>query len=237
MKITEKLIEAVRAHAAQVAPQECCGLVVVKRGKAKYHPCRNISRNGSDTFIMDPDDYAAAEDYGTIAMIVHSHPFANPKPSMADIVGCESSGVPWLIVNHPLGHYEVLNPTGYKLPLLGREFTHGVLDCYSLVADYYTEALKIEMPHFDRNDDWWNRGENLYVDNFASVGFVQVSDAPREHDAFLMQIRSPVPNHAAVYIGNELIMHHMYGRLSSRDVYGGYWQKATVLHLRHRSQV
>jgi cell wall-associated NlpC family hydrolase len=52
-------------------------------------------------------------------------------------------------------------------------------------------------------------------------------------DCFLMQVASPVPNHAAVYLGDGLILHHLQGRLSSRDVYGGYWQKVTTHVLRY----
>ena len=48
-----------------------------------------------------------------------------------------------------------------------------------------------------------------------------------------MQVASPVPNHAAVYLGDGLILHHLQGRLSSRDVYGGYWQKITTHILRY----
>lgn len=49
-----------------------------------------------------------------------------------------------------------------------------------------------------------------------------------------MQVRSKngVPNHAAVYLGDGLMLHHMYGRLSSRDVYGGYWREVTRLVVR-----
>ncbi len=235
MKLSDKILDQIREHAAEQDTIECCGVVVVARGKAKYIRCNNISRNGRDTFIIDPRDYAAAEDQGEIRYIVHSHPYANPEPSEADRVGCAASGIPWLIMNHPVGHYRVLEPVAYEPPLIGRNFIHGVLDCYTLVADYYTRELSIDMPHFERNDDWWNSGQNLYIDNFESAGFIAVYDAPRKHDAFLMQIRSPVPNHAAVYLGDEMILHHMYGRLSSRDIYGGYWQKATVVHLRHRS--
>jgi cell wall-associated NlpC family hydrolase len=48
-----------------------------------------------------------------------------------------------------------------------------------------------------------------------------------------MQVASPVPNHASVYLGDGLILHHLQGRLSSRDVYGGYWQKVSTHALRH----
>ncbi len=75
------------------------------------------------------------------------------------------------------------------------------------------------------------------MDNFADAGFVVVEpDDLLVGDVFLMQVNSEVPNHAAIYLGDGLILHHLQGRLSSRDVYGGYWQKITTHTLRHQSQ-
>mgnify|MGYP003704446663 CR=1 FL=1 len=80
-------------------------------------------------------------------------------------------------------------------------------------------------------------GQNLYLDNFGSAGFEALGSVQSEDmevgDVLLMQVASPVPNHAAIYLGDGLILHHLQGRLSSRDVYGGYWQKITTHTLRH----
>ena len=35
-------------------------------------------------------------------------------------------------------------------------------------------------------------------------------------------------------VDDNIILHHCHGRLSSRDVYGGYWRKVTTHVLRHR---
>lgn len=234
MDIQENILNEIREHAGETSPQECCGVVIVRKGKQRYIRCRNMSRNGRDTFVLHPEDYADAEEQGEVVRIVHSHPYESPAPSQADRVGCESTGIPWLIVNHPLGHYTETFPDGYKAPLVGRQFVHGVLDCYTLVRDYYA-SLGIELPDFERADRWWDNGGNLYAENFERAGFVRVDDAPRAHDVFLMQVRSEVPNHAAVYLGDEYILHHLHGQLSSKDCYAGYWQKATVIHIRHRS--
>ena len=167
--------------------------------------------------------------------MVHSHPFANPAPSQADRVGVESSGLPWLIVNPQTGAHTLTLPTGYRAPLLGREFSYGVLDCLALVSDWYAER-GIVLPRCDRMEwNWWEHGKNLFVENFARAGFEPIPLADvREGDAFLMQIHSPVPNHCAVYLGNNLMLQHITGKLSSRDVYGGYWMKHTTHALRHR---
>ena len=55
-------------------------------------------------------------------------------------------------------------------------------------------------------------------------------------DLILMQLSSPLPNHAAIYLGDQLILHHVQQRLSSRDVYGGYYGKSTACALRHESR-
>jgi proteasome lid subunit RPN8/RPN11 len=231
--IKDEILDAIRAHAAESSPRECCGVVIVERGRVRYVPCRNRAAK-AEHFLLSEDDYADAEDRGHVMAVVHSHPYLPPTPSQADMVGCEKSGLPWLIVNHPLGHWHYFEPTGYVAPLIGREFVHGVLDCYSLCRDYYA-TIGLNLSDYERDMDWWLNGGDLYRKYFAAEGFVEVFDEPRQHDAFLMQLGSPVPNHAAVYIGDGLILHHVMHRLSSRDVYGGMWRRATCTHLRHRT--
>lgn len=222
------------AHAERDFPRESCGLLVVVKGRCRYLPCRNIAER-NEHFVLSPDDYGAAEDKGEVVAVVHSHCNLPPIPSQADLVGCEKSGVPWIIVSWPTAQVKQIEPSGYVAPLYGREFSHGILDCYSLIRDYYMQNLNIQMSDYARDDEWWLKAQNLYLDNFEEEGFVVVNGQPEVHDLFLMQMMSAVPNHAAVYVGDGLILHHAAGRLSSRDVYGGWYQKITTHQLRHRS--
>lgn len=224
------------AHAKSQYPQEACGLIITLRGRSRYRPCKNIAQNPFTDFAICPEDYAAAEDEGEIAAIVHSHPNALPNASPQDLVGCEASGLPWVIVGWPLATFHEIRPSGYRAPLIGRKYSHGIFDCFSLVRDYYKEVCGIEYADYPREDEWWLRGQNLYMENIGAAGFDIVKDGTvQPHDTFLMQLDSPVVNHAAVYIGDDMIMHHCTGRLSSRDPYGGYWRKITVHTIRHRS--
>lgn len=234
MIATEQVLAEIAKHAEAEYPKECCGLVVVRKGRQRYMPVRNIAENANAHFIMDPTEQAAAEDEGEIVMVVHSHPNIPPTPSQADLIGCETSGVPWLIINWPTGATHTFEPTGYVPPLYGREFVHGVLDCYSFLQGYYQQELGIVLPNFDRSEQWWLKGDNLYMEGFSKTDFAIVHDTPKQHDAFFMCIGSPVPNHAAVYLGEGLIGHHETRRLSSRDVYGGWYQKITTHTLRHK---
>jgi len=234
MTLPDSIIAEIRAHAERQFPRESCGLVIVRKGRRRYVPCRNIAEK-NEHFVMHTEDYAAAEDMGAVVMVVHSHPNIPARPSQADLVGCESSGVPWLVISWPTGVICEFAPSGYVAPLYGRTFSHGVLDCYSFIKDYFAQALSIDLPDFDRPDEWWLKGKNLYLDGFAAAGFERIDDVAKQHDVLLMRVASPVPNHGAVFLGDGCIGHHQMGRLSSRDVYGGWYQKTTVATLRHRS--
>lgn len=222
------------SHARDEFPRESCGLVVYVNGDMVYRRCRNRAL-GSEHFILHEEDFATCEDEGEIHAVVHSHPNASANPSMADRVMCARMNVPWIIVGWPSGAIVTCEPDGFHPPLLGREFAHGILDCYTLVRDYYKEVCGLDIPNFEREDGWWERGENLYLDNFEKAGFVRVDGPPKLHDGILMQVLSDRVNHAAVYVGDGQMMHHLYGRQSCRDVYGGYWLRHTHCIVRHRS--
>ena len=219
-------------HAKECYPSESCGLIVIVKGRKRYKPCRNIATGLQ--FAIHPEDYADAEDSGVIDTVVHSHPNLSPSPSPADLIGCEQSGLKWLIISYPSGNIHEFKPTGYVLPLFGRSFQHGSIDCYTFIRDYYKQELNIELPDYQRKDEWW-LCENLYLDNFKAAGF-RVVDELQEHDGILMRVGSPVPNHGAIYLGDNKIGHHQTGRLSSKDIYGDWYAKITTHILRHKSR-
>lgn len=123
-----------------------------------------------------------------------------------------------------------------------------MLDCYSIVRDWYARARGIELPDFEREDGWWEGDQELYLDHFAEAGFRPLTDAEQLQpgDVILMQVQSKRTNHAGIYLGAEplperpdlhpladAMLHHLYGRPSERAVYGGYWRDVTRLVLRH----
>jgi proteasome lid subunit RPN8/RPN11 len=236
MIFKESTLAAVKDHAQAEAERsrECCGLVIIRKGKQIYIPCRNIGAADNE-FVMSPEDFADAEDQGEIVAVVHSHIGLPPIPSQADLVGIENTQLPWLIINMPTGQHTVTEPSGYVADLVGREFSHGVLDCYSLIRDYYSRTLGIQLKDYERDHEWWRKGQNLYRDLFADAGFVEVSlQELREHDVIFMRLGCSIDNHGAIYIGNNQILHHPMKRLSGRDTYGGMWRKITSGVVRHK---
>ena len=232
--ISDKILQEISDHADEENPRECCGLIVVKKGRKKYVKCRNTAEGRHD-FAIHTEDYANAEDSGKVIMVVHSHPQTNARPSESDLIGCEKSGIEWLIIAGLTKDVHTFKPTGYKQPLVGRNFKHNVSDCYNYIIDYYDQILNISLPDFERAENWWLSGENLYLTGFQSAGFseVDIKDL-KKHDVILMKVSSPVPNHGAIYVGDGRIEHHQSSRLSSRDIYGGWYQRNTTHILRHK---
>lgn len=222
-----KFKEYAKAH----SPNESCAVLYIDQGVEEILLCKNIAIDKKRNFIIDPLDYEVAESKGQVVAIIHSHMGA-PIPSQIDLVSCETTNLPWFIYSVNLDSWHEFKPSGYKAPLVGRQFHFGVLDCFTLVRDYYKEELGIFLPDFERTNESIFKKESLYEKHFESYGFKRVEDL-QKNDVILMQIGYKNPSHAAIYLGDSLMLHHLRNKLSSRDVYGGFWAKNTRFFCRY----
>lgn len=213
-------------HANSCGEDESCGFIVDNK---IYIPCKNISNDPKNHFEISPDDWITAEETGVITAIVHSHPNGLPILSEADQIFQQQTAVDWwLVCDNQIHKFR------YMQPLIGREFQHGITDCYTLFRDTY-HLCGFDFPNFKREDDWWDKGDNLYLDNMQSNGFRRVSiSSLQEGDVILFSLNSKAVNHAAIYIGNNSILHHLPKRLSKRDLFSGYWLKNYHSIWRHK---
>jgi len=262
MPITKKTMAAIRKHAESDYPNEACG-VIVKVGKSEvYIPCENIAKDKTQDFKISPIDYAMAEEEGEIVGIFHSHPDGTAVPSKYDracmSVNAElqrkyapdSEPVLWHIVSWPEDNYIEVDPEIHE-SILGRPFIHGLWDCWQTCNDYYDKYHKLQFPRYEREDGWWEDKDavSLYETHWPKTPFEDVTGDDLQVGALIiMQIgRTYHPNHAAVYLGKisefegqpiggpgPFILHHVYGRPSCIEVYGGQWQQRTRFVLRHK---
>ena len=162
------------AHARAEYPRECCGVVAQKSRVERYFPCRNLADNPTEQFHLAPEDYVAAAEWGTITLIVHSHPDATTQPSELDKAQCDAMELPWAIASWPEGDLRTLLPRG-ELPLVGRQFVLGHTDCWGLVMSYYRQEHGLALPDYRADYPWWERGENRYLDNWHACGFASLA--------------------------------------------------------------
>ena len=239
--ISGKVKLEIMIHAKEEYPRECCGVVTQKGRVQRYHRIDNIHREPEKHFEMDAMQYAEILDMegSEIISIVHSHTGdgATTLPSAHDTCICNEMGVMWTIVSYPEGDMRFVEPS--TLPLIGRPWALGSFDCYGLVMAWHKEN-GVELLDRRLDFEWWkpDHGINLYQDYYREDGFIEIQDQgnPQYGDMIIMQIGQGVPvwNHAGIYLGDNQILHHAFGKLSRKDIYSGWYQDHTKLIVRHK---
>jgi [CysO sulfur-carrier protein]-S-L-cysteine hydrolase len=90
MRISRELLEEVLAHAREEAPNECCGMIATRDGRAvAVHRAANAAASPL-RYEIDPRDQlriqSAIEDAGLeLGAIYHSHTRSTPYPSQTDV--------------------------------------------------------------------------------------------------------------------------------------------------------
>lgn len=188
---------------------EICGYIDAS-GNTVYVP--NIHPTPGAAWLMPP---GAIPD-GAKA-VFHSHPGGPFAPSGMDMIFQYTSALP-----HGIAAFDDSDGQlfwfGDELPippLVGRGFRHGVSDCYELIRHCYMLLWNIELPYIPRDWKWWKSGQSLYNDGFKPAGFVEIEASEAlPGDCLLFTVGSQTPNHAAVWLGNDLILHHLSSRLA-----------------------
>tara|TARA_R100000234_G_scaffold111959_1_gene85290 strand:- start:33 stop:734 length:702 start_codon:yes stop_codon:yes gene_type:complete len=223
------------SHAKEQDPKESCGLLIEINGKENYFPCKNLSNWSNQCFIIDPVDYAKAEDTGRILAVVHSHPTTQPIASQSDMISCEDSKLPWHIVNPKTEQWGYYEPSGYKPPLIGRHWVWGVTDCWALVRDWYKETKGIVLRDWERPIT----PEEFIADPMFErcawrTGFRQLRPEEKleNGDLLFMSILTSGLNHVAIFIDGD-VLHHLADRISCREPYNQWLLKCTGMRLRY----
>jgi proteasome lid subunit RPN8/RPN11 len=249
---------AAKEHARASFPEESCGFVI----NDEYVPVEN---NAADPTRHEDGNLACpcrlcqfkishadtATYLGKAQMILHSHPNGPVFPSRLDMTAQIATGVPWGVI--ALDEDRIGNPEvwGDQLPpaeLVGREFMHGIRDCYSLVRDTFRlghDELKklgvtdewpyapITLTDVPRDDAWWHGEDDFYNILAGSYGWAEIKmEDAQPGDVFLNKIQSTKLNHAGLLIASDLILHHLPGRFSRREP-SGLWARNADRWLRY----
>ena len=218
---------------AESSDQEVCGLVCVVKGREKYFPCKNLAEDKATEFVICPDDWMKAEDAGELIGVFHSHPNCSPEPSETDLASCEYLDLPFYIVNPNANEWHYMEPKGYNQPLIGRQWEWGTSDCWTLMIDWFANK-GLTVKNWTRP----NKPEDILTNGILErliprSGFKVVDDNLQVGDLLLIKFPSPEPAHVGVYIGDQTVLHHVRGRLSSRDLYNQFLINSTVKRYRY----
>lgn len=248
-------------HARECFPQESCGVIANYKYIPFVNEAADIEAHRNDpecscklcSFKLNAEKYANLITQTDVQYIVHSHPNGPFAPSLADMRQQIQTDIAWAIIPLDADRIFDIIKWGEKdniPPIIGRNFVHGVTDCYSLVRDIFrlgkTKLAEqgilewpydpIELDEFPREVDWWDKGGNLYSENFKAQGFVEIPFSEAKiGDCFLLKLRSEKYNHAGVLINDGLIIHHLAQRLSRREP-AGIWGRQSALWLRYTKE-
>jgi len=122
--------------------------------------------------------------------------------------------------------------------LLGRPFELGRTDCFKMVRDFYKQNYDIELRNYARPRDWQADTTDIIGLSYEQEGFDKVTDwslkTLQPGDLLCMAISSSKPNHLAIYVGDNTIVHHKVYTMSSAEVLRDFWRNTTCYVLRHK---
>ena len=106
-----------------------------------------------------------------------------------------------------------------------------------MVRDFYAQNYDITLRNYARPNDWNADDLDIIGHSHSKEGFVQVPDwtltTLNPGDVLCMAIGASVANHMAIYVGDNLIAHHMRGAMSNVELLRPFWRKVTCYVARH----
>ena|ERR1017187_9178021 len=203
--LTEQLKIDIKKHSTEVCPEEACGLILEKDSKLFIYPCSNISCYDKTThFELNPIDYLKADKLGKIVAIFHSQ--INGRPSELDKINSWGHNIKSIIYSRTLDEFFEVEDSKLK-QYIGLEFKIGTNDCFSLIKSYYKNIFNIDISDYKREDDWFEKNPKIFSDNSEKEGFITVRDL-QIHDIILFNFTGRGVHHMAIYLGDNIILHH-----------------------------
>jgi len=181
---------------------------------AKINGTWHLVKVGSEEFV-DGSMIEGAEAY------LHTHPIPSNEPlvpSMLDMQMFASSDKPQGIMNY-CSHNDVVNPVFWhssiqptEESLLGRHYrwgdygSDGKGDCFAVIMDWFKINKGYEFPIIPR--DFYDRNGYYYTLNFQGLGTIKPADSPLEIGDLIVIRVGRQGEHAGVYVGDGLMLHH-----------------------------
>jgi proteasome lid subunit RPN8/RPN11 len=243
--LSEQTKTFIKQHAMSEPDRECCGLIIERDDAFYPMRCQNIHQTPEHFFTIDPKDYLKASSSGKIVGFYHSHKESSHF-SEFDKLNSETHNLFSVLYSIKADQFCTYKPQGYRVPYCGREYVHSIVDCFSLVRDYYLRELNINISDITHPYryvvDKAKHPDNQFVhpilkEHFLANDFVETQQL-QKHDVLLL--KTPLlhsPAHCAVYIGNNQILHHPFSGKSCIEMYVNWFVTRTKHRMRHSSRI
>lgn len=209
---------------------EVCG-VIVENINFHAYKCQNVSEHADSYFEISTKDYLKASKTGRIVASYHSQP--SLIFSEADKINSNGHILPMIVYSTENDDFSLYLPGQEINAYIGKPFQIGYCDCLSLIQHYYLKEFNIVVGNYQRNEDWLKNPTSDYESHFEKEGFFQVSDL-KKHDMIYFKFPNfKFVSHAAIYLGNETILHHWLNSYSKVEYYNGFLKKYAYKFLRH----
>lgn len=121
--------------------------------------------------------------------------------------------------------------------LIGLPFLMGKRDCFALSRNFFKQNFDLDIIDYARPQDWEADNLNLIELCYEHAGFEKLTNFKfkdlRPGDVLCMSIGSSNPNHFAIYVGDNTMIHHLSGRFSTDEPFRDFWRNVTSFVLRH----
>ncbi len=116
--------------------------------------------------------------------------------------------------------------------LIGLPWRYGINDCFSLVRRYYALA-GVLLPDFERPERL-ETSPSIFLEQASALGFREtaLSDL-RADDVLIMRLGTDAPMHAAIYIGDQQILHQRMNSVSGVEALTRYYRMKTAAVFRY----
>ena len=243
MEFNIQIKNSIKNLALKKSEEEICGFIYLDKKTYKFdiYPCRNRSDDKKNNFMISPQDYLNCSILGKIIACYHSHVNESIEFSEMDKHNSNLYKVHYILYNIKYDFFNFHKPNEENNPYIGRPFVLGQSDCFTLMKEY---ALKEESIHISFPKDlvypkYLEDIKDLYENNFKHQGFLKLDKNVKlqKSDGLMMTfpgVSNEFPTHAAVYIGDGLILHQPFNSFSCVNIYDSFLKKHTSYVLRYK---
>lgn len=246
VEFNNQIKQIIRKESISEFPKEICGFIYFDKINYKFDifKCKNIAYSKNKNFTISPYEYLECSKLGKIVACYHSHSNNNKEFSEMDKENSNIYNINYILYNVKYDTFNFYIPNTEKNNYVGKPFILGKSDCFTLMQEYAQkeENIILKFPSNILYPRDLKSINDLYEKNFLEAGFIKMEKDVdlKKSDGIMMlfpAISNQYPTHAAVYIGNNLILHQPYNCFSCVNLYDNFFKKHTSYVLRHRSKL